>query len=71
MPLLLGGRARVAVYTTQVFNTARMPTDWGLASTYSMVLLLLAMGLLYVHFRVVRHGGALPDDPVKIFGRGA
>ena len=57
VPLLLGGRARVAVYTTQVyFNTSRMPTDWGLASTYSMVLLVLAMGLLFVHFRVVRHG---------------
>jgi iron(III) transport system permease protein len=57
VPLLLGGRARVAVYTTQVyFNTSRMPTDWGLSSTYSMVLLLLAMALLYVYFRLVRHG---------------
>src|SRR6185503_9311544 len=28
VPLLLGGRARVAVYTTQVyFNTSRMPTE--------------------------------------------
>jgi iron(III) transport system permease protein len=57
VPLLLGGRARVAVYTTQVyFNTARMPTDWGLSSTYAIVLLLLSMGLLYVYFRLVRHG---------------
>ena len=57
VPLLLGGRARVAVYTTQVyFNTSRMPTDWGLSSTYSMVLLLLAMALLCVYFRLVRHG---------------
>jgi len=57
VPLLLGGRARVAVYTTQVyFNTSRMPTDWGLSSTYSMVLLLLAMALLYIYFRLVRHG---------------
>jgi iron(III) transport system permease protein len=57
VPLLLGGRARVAVYTTEVyFNTSRTPTDWGLASTYSMVLLLLSMGLLYVYFRLVRHG---------------
>jgi iron(III) transport system permease protein len=56
VPLLLGGRARVSVYTTQVyFNTSRMPTDWGLASTYSMMLLLLAMVLLFVHFRLVRH----------------
>jgi len=57
VPLLLGGRARVAVYTTEVyFNTSRTPTDWGLASTYSMVLLLLSMALLYVYFRLVRHG---------------
>jgi iron(III) transport system permease protein len=57
VPLLLGGRARVAVYTTEVyFNTSRMPTDWGLASTYSMILLVLAMVLLCIHFRLVRHG---------------
>lgn len=57
VPLLLGGRARVAVYTTQVyFNTSRMPTDWGLSSTYSMVLLFLSLALLYVYFRLVRHG---------------
>jgi iron(III) transport system permease protein len=57
VPLLLGGRARVAVYTTEVyFNTSRMPTDWGLASTYSMILLVLAMALLFVYFRLVRHG---------------
>lgn len=57
VPLLLGGRARFAVYTTEVyFNTSRMPTDWGLASTYSMVLLVLSMALLFVYFRLVRHG---------------
>ncbi len=56
VPLLLGGRARVPVYTTEVyFNTARTPTDWGLASTYSMMLLVLSMALLYVYFRLVRH----------------
>ena len=33
-----------------------MPIDWGLASTYSMVLLVLAMVLLFVYFRLVRHG---------------
>ena len=57
VPLILGARARVAVYTTEVyFNTSRMPTDWGLASTYSMVLLLLSMALLLIYFRLVRHG---------------
>jgi iron(III) transport system permease protein len=57
VPLLLGGRARFPVYTTEVyFNTSRTPTDWGLASTYSMALLILCMGLLFVYFRMVRHG---------------
>ena len=56
VPFLLGGRARVPVYTTEVyFNTARTPTDWGLASTYSMMLLVLSMALLFVYFRLVRH----------------
>src|ERR1044071_1077993 len=57
VPLLLGGRARFPVYTTEVyFNTARTPTDWGLASTYSMALLALSMGLLFFYFRLIRHG---------------
>jgi iron(III) transport system permease protein len=56
VPLLLGGRARFPVYTTEVyFNTVRMPTDWGLASTYSMMLLVLSMGLLFFYFRLIRH----------------
>jgi iron(III) transport system permease protein len=56
VPLLLGGRARFPVYTTEVyFNTARTPTDWGLASTYSMALLALSMSLLFVYFRLLRH----------------
>ncbi len=57
VPLLLGGRAGVHLYTTEVFlNTARTPTDWGLASTYSMALLALSLILLFVYFRLVRRG---------------
>jgi len=55
VPLLLGGRAGVRVYTTEVFfNTARTPTDWGLASTYSMALLALAIVLLIGYFFLIR-----------------
>ena len=55
VPLLLGGRADVRVYTTEVFfNTARTPTDWGLASTYSMALLVLACALLVIYFYMTR-----------------
>ncbi|MDH3241652.1 MAG: ABC transporter permease subunit, partial [Alphaproteobacteria bacterium] len=57
VPLLIGGRADIRVYTTEVFfNTSRVPTDWGLASTYSMALLLLSVVLLYFYFRLLRHG---------------
>ena len=55
VPLLMGGRANVRVYTTEVFfNTARTPTDWGLASTYSMALLVLSIVLLLVYFWLTR-----------------
>ena len=57
VPLLLGGRANVRLYTTEVFfNTSRTPTDWGMASTYSIALLLLSVVLLFVYFRLVRRG---------------
>jgi len=55
VPLLMGGRANVRVYTTEVFfNTARTPTDWGLASTYSMALLVLSIVLLLIYFWLTR-----------------
>jgi iron(III) transport system permease protein len=57
VPLLLGGRANVRVYTTEVFfNTSRTPTDWGLASAYSMAILSLSVVLLMLYFRLLRHG---------------
>ena len=57
VPLLLGGRAGLRVYTTEVFfNTSRTPTDWGLSSAYAMAILFLCVALLAVHLRLVRHG---------------
>jgi iron(III) transport system permease protein len=57
VPLLLGGRAHVKVYTTEIFyKTARTPTDWGLSGAYSMAILVLCIVLLAVYFRLVRHG---------------
>jgi iron(III) transport system permease protein len=56
VPLLLGGRARVRLYTTEIFfNTARTPTDWGLSSAYAIAILLLSTLLLAIYFRLVRH----------------
>ena len=57
VPLLLAGRARVRLYTTEIFNnTARTPTDWGLSGAYSIAILILSTLLLAVYFRLVRHG---------------
>jgi len=57
VPLLLGGRAHVRVYTTEIFfNTARTPTDWGLSGAYAIAILVLCAVLLAVYFRLVRHG---------------
>jgi iron(III) transport system permease protein len=57
VPLLLGGRANVRVYTTEIFyNTSRTPTDWGLSSAYSVAILLLCVVLLAAYFRLLRHG---------------
>ena len=40
VPLLMGTRAGMRVYTTEIFyDTSRTPIDWGLAATYSMALL--------------------------------
>jgi iron(III) transport system permease protein len=57
VPLLMGARAGVRVYTTEIFyDTSRTPIDWGLAATYSMALLLVAIVLLFFYFRLIRHG---------------
>jgi iron(III) transport system permease protein len=57
VPLLMGGRAGVRVYTTEIFyDTSRTPIDWGLASAYSMALVMVAVVLLFLYFRLIRHG---------------
>jgi iron(III) transport system permease protein len=57
VPLLMGTRAGVRVYTTEIFyDTSRTPIDWGLASAYAMALLLVAIALLFLYFRLIRHG---------------
>jgi iron(III) transport system permease protein len=57
VPLLMGTRAGIRVYTTEIFyDTARTPIDWGLAATYAMALLAVAIVLLFFYFRLIRHG---------------
>lgn len=56
VPLLMGGRAGMRVYSTEIFfDTSRTPTDWGLSSTYTVAMLILSIALLLVYFRLVRH----------------
>jgi iron(III) transport system permease protein len=57
VPLLMGTRAGVRVYTTEIFyDTSRTPVDWGLSSTYAMALLIVALLLLLLYFRLIGHG---------------
>jgi iron(III) transport system permease protein len=57
VPLLMGTRAGVRVYTTEIFyDTSRTPIDWGLASTYAIALLAVALLLLFLYFRLIGHG---------------
>jgi iron(III) transport system permease protein len=56
VPLLMGGRAGVRVYSTEIyFDTSRTPTDWGLSSTYAVAMLVMSVSLLLVYFRLIRH----------------
>lgn len=56
VPLLMGGRAGVRVYSTEIYyNTSRTPTDWGLSSTYAVAMLILSIALLVVYFRLLKH----------------
>jgi len=57
VPLLMGGRAGVPVYATEIYlKTSRTPIDWGIASTYAMALMVVSIGLLALYFRLLRHG---------------
>jgi iron(III) transport system permease protein len=57
IPLLMGGRAGIRLYSTEIFfNTSRTPIDWGLSSTYAVALTAVSIVLLVVYFRLVRHG---------------
>ncbi len=57
VPLLMGTRAGIRVYTTEIFyDTSRTPIDWGLSSTYAMALSAVAIVLLLIYFRLIGHG---------------
>jgi iron(III) transport system permease protein len=57
VPLLMGGRAGIRVYSTEIYlNTSRTPIDWGLSATYAIGMLVLDIVLLFGYFRLVRNG---------------
>lgn len=56
VPLLIGGRAGVHVYTTEIYlRSSTAPTDWGLAATYAIALLGFCTLLLSIYFWMIRH----------------
>jgi iron(III) transport system permease protein len=56
-PALIGLRARIFVYTTEIWlNSTRAPTDYGLAGAYAMVLVVISALLILVYLRLTSHG---------------
>jgi iron(III) transport system permease protein len=56
-PALIGLRANIFVYTTEIWlNSARAPTDYGLAGAYSMVLIVISAALIMIYLRLTAHG---------------
>ena len=55
-PALIGLRARIFVYTTEIWlNSTRAPTDFGLAGAYAMVLVIISALLILVYLRLTSH----------------
>jgi iron(III) transport system permease protein len=55
-PALIGLRARIFVYTTEIWlNSTRAPTDFGLAGAYAMVLVLISALLIVLYLRLTSH----------------
>jgi iron(III) transport system permease protein len=55
VPALIGFRARISVYSLEMYNnTRRAPTDWGLASTYGMALMAISLVLLAAYLWLTR-----------------
>jgi iron(III) transport system permease protein len=58
IPLIIGLRAGIPLLSTQVFIEAKPPgglPDYGLASSYSMLLLVMAIGPLIIYNRAISH----------------
>jgi iron(III) transport system permease protein len=56
-PALIGLRANIFMYTTEIWlNSARAPTDYGLAGAYSMVLIVISAVLIMIYLRLTAHG---------------
>lgn len=69
IPLIIGLRAGIPVLSTQIYISVRPPSglpDYGLASTYSLFLLALALGPLLFYNRVI----AKSERYATITGRG-
>jgi iron(III) transport system permease protein len=57
IPLLFGFPGRVYVFTTDIYQALRVrfPPEYGTASALAVVLLVLALGVLWIYLRLIRH----------------
>ncbi len=68
VPLLIGARAKLRVFTMEIYlATSRTPIDWGQSSTYSVALLVVSILLLFAYFKLLRHNDAYQTITGKDF----
>lgn len=66
-PALIGLRARIFVYTTEIWlNSSRAPTDYGLAGAYAMVLVVISALLIMVYLKLTSNS----EKYMTITGKG-
>ena len=67
VPLLIGIPAHIFLYSTEIYlSTAQMPTDYNLASAYSLLMVLVSIGGIYSYRRSIAEAGRF----ATITGRG-
>ncbi len=55
-PLLIGTRAKISVFTTEIYQaTTQTPVNWGRSAAYSVTLLILSIVLLLAYSTLVRN----------------
>ncbi|MBI2755114.1 MAG: iron ABC transporter permease [Chloroflexi bacterium] len=68
VPLIIGLPRKISVLSTEIyFRSVRTPVDFGTAAAFGVLLLVLALGLLAVYQRLIRHQSSYMTVSGKAF----